>query len=139
MDRDGIPTEVAGEAVLRGVDIAARVAATQDDATFLIGGWATGPIHWRCPPSTPERHALLPCGPGMGIHLMAGPDRADGLLVMSIDRGTLPAPGAVVLRVHVHDPLAASCRETNRSLCEQTLVLDEVVWTQPSAPAIPLP
>ena len=141
VDADGIPQEIDGEAVLRGADIAVKVAATVDDAPFLVGGWATGPMAWRCPAATPGRpvHALLPCGPGTGIQLMAGPDRADGLLVMSIDRGLLPAPGAVVLRVHVHDALAASCPETNRTLCEQTLVLDRVVWTQPSAPPTPLP
>ena len=141
VDADGIPQEIDGEAVLRGAYIAVKVAATVDDAPFLVGGWATGPMAWRCPAATPGRpvHALLPCGPGTGIQLMAGPDRADGLLVMSIDRGLLPAPGAVVLRVHVHDALAASCPETNRTLCEQTLVLEAVVWTQPSAPPTPLP
>lgn len=141
LDADGIPPEIDGEAVLRGADIAARVAATRDDAPFLIGGWATGPILWRCPAATPERprHALLPCGPGTGIQLMAGPDRADGLLVMSIDQGPLPAPGAVVLRVHIHDALAASCPEANQPLCQQTLVLDEVVWAQSLALATPRP
>ncbi len=143
-DADGIPREIDGEAVLRGVDIDAKVAATSDDAPFLIGGWATGPIAYKCVAPTPERplHPLLPCGPGTGIHLMAGPDRADGMLgilVMSLDQSALPAPGAVVLRVHIHDALAASCPETNRTLCEQTLVLDGVAWTQPSAPATPLP
>lgn len=141
VDADGIPQEIDGEAVLRGADIAVKVAATVDDAPFPVGGWATGPMPWLCPASTPTANStsLLLCSLGTGIQLMDGPDRADGLLVMTIDQGLLPAPGAVVLRVHVHDALAASCPETNRTLCEQTLVLDQAVWSQPSAPATPLP
>jgi hypothetical protein len=141
LDADGIPRELDGDAVLRGYDIAVKVAAAGDDAPFLVGGWATGPMPWLCPASTPTANStsLLLCSLGTAIQLMDGPDHADGMLVMSIDQGPLPAPGAVVLRVHVHDALAASCPETNRTLCEQMLVLDGVVWTQPSAPATPLP
>ena len=138
---DGIPREIDGEVVLRGSDIAATVAASVDDTPFLIGGWATGPIRWRCVPSSSDgpRPALLPCGAGTAIHLMDGPDRTDGILVMSLDQGVRPVPGATVLRVHLHDSLAATCPETNRTACERAIVLDEVMWTQSSVLVTPTP
>ena len=140
LDADGIPRQIDGEAVLREANIAVKVAAADDDGSFLVGGWATGPVPWLCPESTPSPSGpLLLCELGTGIELMDGPGSADGVLVMSVDQGLLPAPGAVVLLVHVNDSLAASCPEAGRTLCEQTLVLDAVVWTQPSAPATPFP
>lgn len=133
---DGIPTRIGAETVLRGGDeIAARVGASPDDTTFLIGGWATGQIMYRCPAATdrplPRTYeSLRACG-APAFHVMEGPDRDTGVVVVALGAPAVPAPGPVVLRVHVHDPLAVACPDPIRPACETTVVLDEVVWTQP--------
>jgi hypothetical protein len=132
LDADGIPLEIDGEAVLRGDDISAKIEASQDDTPFLIGGWASGRIMYRCKAGPPEPRTyqqLLPCG-APSVLIMDGPDREDGVVVRAIRDPGLPRPGPVVLRVHVRDDLAAKCPAA-LTACDGTIVLDEVVWTGP--------
>jgi hypothetical protein len=134
LDADGIPVEIEREAVLRGDAITAQIAAATNDQSFLVGGWATGQIGYRClatSPDDPPPPALVACG-APALFLMDGPDRQDGHTVVAVPPARLPVPGRAVLRVHVHDVLAAQCEPAARSACEAKLVLESVVWTEPA-------
>ena len=131
---DGIPLEIGDEIVLRGGDIVAAVEAAQDDEPFLIGGWATSQIAYRCPGNFGQRFVyepLLPCGSG-AFQVLEEPDGDGGVVIRAAHGPAVPAPGAVVLRVHVNDALAATCPANMRTLCDETIVLDDIVWNVPS-------
>lgn len=133
--------EIDGEAVLRGADIAVRVAAADNDGPSSS---VAGRLVRCCDAALRQRPTApsMPCCPvvrgraSSSWPALTAPKACSSCRSIRV---SFRRQGAVVLRVHVHDALAASCPETNRALCEQTLVLDEVEWTQPSAPATPLP
>ena len=134
LDADGIPIEIDDEAVLRGDAIRTRIAAAADDQPFLVGGWATEPIAYRCPatsPDDPPLPALLACG-APAFLLAEGPGRRPRHVVVAAPPVMSPSPGRVVIRVHVHDFRAGQCEMPARAACESRLVLEAIVWADPA-------
>jgi hypothetical protein len=146
LDADGIPVVFDDLDVLRGDEITTHVAAAPDDTPFLIGGWASTEIGYRCAATGPELVPtqtqldtapspaagsdgylpLLACG-SPSILVVDGPGHQDGVTVRSAHGVALPPALRVVLRVHIHDPLANACPATY-TFCSTTIVLDEVLW-----------
>jgi hypothetical protein len=63
---------------------------------------------------------------------MESPDSATAIPVAIFTQD--PTPGPVVVRVHVHDAtLIALCLPFRAAMCEQTLVLEEIIWTRPTS------
>lgn len=123
-DARGIPTTIDGEPVLTGADIGRHVTAATDDTPFLIGGTVESvAIFCAMIPAYPSPNPLLqPCN-GLqidGYRLVWSPSSSSA-------RG-IDLSGPMILRVHVHDPGAASCPTTQRADCEQAIVVDERIF-----------
>jgi len=132
--RDGIPSSIASEPVLRGVDILTVVSTMQDDQPFLVGGWLIY-AYADCAPSSASTDLMDPCGSGPYLSDTApsphgAPPDLDTALRVVVARLEIPPDGAtpVVLRVHVYDDAATLCPVDRRQECHQTLVADAVVW-----------
>jgi hypothetical protein len=127
MGPDGIPNQINGERVYR---IADKPEWEKLSGSFLLGstpslispaciaagvaGVAEGDlIQASCGP------ALL-VGPTLGSSVMLAPKSASLIE---------PWQGSqIVVRVHTHDPEAASCAAANRATCDASVVVEEVVW-----------
>lgn len=122
---DGVPSLIDGEAVLRPTSVERR--APTDASTFLLGGWsfAFGRTY-ACPAIF---GSPAPFGPRCGTPFVADtPTWADESRVR-LDGWTTNLPaGPIVLRVHRHDPLAATCSTDLRGACEGMAVIEGVVW-----------
>ena len=122
---DGIPSRIDGEVVLRGPAATARAADVADSSPFLVGGWARQLVMRCAAVAPPTTHPLLPpCG--SGFRLVAAIEDNDGLNITP-DGHNLPH-GAVVVRVHVGDPRAATCPPARLDRCRAAIVVEAVVW-----------
>ena len=154
---NGLPTSINGEPVLIASDGLARALGSNDASTFLVGGWLDDE-GMLCPISLgPPKPVLLDTGfcgsaPALLGAAPSGPNGpanitlADSLYLWPVFlEGSSPpepqpplGPGAfnvgVVLRVHTHDPTAASCAASLRSQCEHAVVVDRVEWLFESGP-----
>lgn len=131
---DPIPAEIDGEPVLRGGAIEAHVAAAIDDTSFLVGGFI-GPyfiVDCFVPPDFPRTPLLSECGQWPSLLQETGSTQF-GLQLVS-NGVTLVPVQFVVLRVHVHDPLAAECPDDYRERCERAVVVEELLWTATARP-----
>ena len=125
MGSDGLPTQIAGEQVYRLAD----EAEWQNlPGSLLLGVYLGGmPACAIGPTRIPPAQAwLLGCGPVISLKPGGGSGR-------TLNPGSasmlLPWFGQnVVLRVHTHDPEAASCPTDVRASCETALVVEQVVW-----------
>jgi hypothetical protein len=132
----GLPATLDGEPILDPIAALRTLWDRADSTPFLIGGW------WRDAPPIPcpwtptmDTHWLIQqCGRA-GLAL-----RQDGAAVLGVVRSVDPDAltgrlvvirGLVVLRVHVHDPEAATCSARLRAACERAVVLDDVAWRLP--------
>jgi hypothetical protein len=124
---DGIPNQIDGQRVYRLVD---KAEWQKLSGSFLVGstpslvspaclaagvaGVAEGDlIQASCGP------ALL-VGPTLGSSVMLAPKSA------SLIEPWQGSP--IVVRVHTHDPEAASCAAANKATCDASVVVEEVVW-----------
>jgi hypothetical protein len=124
---DGIPNQIDGQRVYRLVD---KAEWQKLSGSFLVGstpslvspaclaagvaGVAEGDlIQASCGP------ALL-VGPTLGPSVMLAPKSA------SLIEPWQGSP--IVVRVHTHDPEAASCAAANKATCDASVVVEEVVW-----------
>jgi hypothetical protein len=129
---DGIPRRIGGQPILRGTAILGHVAESEDDTTFLVGGYVNA-FYADCyvEAGAPGSPLLAPCDDG--FHLADAPPGANGgagpRLVIGGTLQLLPGSGSgVVLRVHVHDPRATECAPEIRLRCEEAIVVEAVVW-----------
>jgi hypothetical protein len=124
---DGIPNQIDGQRVYRLAD---KTEWQKLSGSFLVGstpslvspaclaagvaGVAEGDlIQASCGP------ALL-VGPTLGSSVMLAPKSASLIE---------PWQGSqIVVRVHTHDPEAASCAAANKATCDASVVVEEVVW-----------
>ncbi|OGN83584.1 MAG: hypothetical protein A2X23_03175 [Chloroflexi bacterium GWC2_73_18] len=124
---DGIPRWIEGEPVFRPSEAGGIAQQTADDTAFLLGGWFE--VYYPpCPPPPsprPESPLLPYCN---GLMIVDIPGSATGAPLVFL-RGVVPPQGPVVLRVHVHDPLARECDSSIRDVCERAIVVDAVAWT----------
>jgi hypothetical protein len=139
---DGIPWVVGGEPVARPSE-AETLAATS--APFLVGGW-THFIGMSCPSAGPPYGASRSPDAVAAVDLLAPSCRSqiaigetfqDATLFMNLsipDDVSLPWQGAVVVRLHAHDPRAALCPDALRVSCDAALVVDDVVWRLDGVP-----
>lgn len=123
---DGLPTSIDGEPILRVEDAARSLPSATEPLS--VAGWYEYSGQ-RCAAGAKKPHPLIPaCG---FDHLLparnADPDA--GLAVLPSRDG--PAPGAVVLRLHMHDVRAATCLASRRPDCDRAIVVDEVLWQIP--------
>jgi hypothetical protein len=129
---DGIPMTLGGEAVLRPTQAAARAAASTDASTFLVGGWVSSVFPYAgCPlPSGSAAELALDAGFCASYLTEAPANDVVGPLKLHFE-ASVPGwagAGAVIVRVHTHDPLAASCDPPNVDACEHAVVVDAMVW-----------
>lgn len=136
---DGIPRVVAGEPVLRGEAIATHVAAATADASFLVGGYVVFvAVDCYVPPNLPSSPLTAPCDDGWTLRDMlgfstSGPPPTSYRLVLgsSVPGWAEPISSPIVLRVHAHDQRAADCAAAITDKCEQAIVVESVVWSEP--------
>ncbi len=129
---DGIPMTLGGEAVLRPTEAAAHAAASTDASTFLVGGWVSSVFPYAgCPlPSGSAAELALDAGFCASYLTEAPANDVVGPLKLHFE-ASVPGwagAGAVIVRVHTHDPLAASCDPPNVDACEHAVVVDAMVW-----------
>lgn len=122
---DGIPNQIAGEAVFRVANLSDAPVAS-----FLLGGWAPGPP-WGCgivvvrPPGAEGTEDLCPLGQGF---IADGPTSAGIWTTGSFD------PGPVIVRVHRGPDCSGrlGCGLRPEFVVEQVLWAgDEATNTQP--------
>lgn len=158
---NGIPASIDGDPVLTPAAALARAQASTDATTFLVGGWLLNE-HAACPAPTSESPALLFTGLCGGQPALFGSPAPDArgrspsdlngpiLWTVFLDGSSPPMPSpenplapfdlVVVLRVHTHDPSAASCSAAVRPQCDVAVVVDAVVWKGTVGPsAVPYP
>ncbi len=136
---DGIPRVVDGLPVLRPSAAAAYAEAATDATPFLVGGWTVGAPGISCPTAF-SRPALAPSCLTQMYWLGEAPG-LQGLWgrLFNLAGLALPQTGAVVLRVHTHDPLASACSAEFRRQCDTAMVMDALVWANETATASPTP
>ncbi|HTS14300.1 MAG TPA: hypothetical protein VMH24_01430 [Candidatus Sulfotelmatobacter sp.] len=144
---NGIPASIDGEPVLTPSAAITRALVSTDASTFLVGGWLDD-SKAACPSTPPAPvPALLDTGIcGGQPALLASPpvDEAAvdwngrNLWIVFLDGASPPEPtpedllepygDAVVLRVHTHDPSAATCSADVRLQCDLAVVVNAVLW-----------
>jgi hypothetical protein len=151
---NGIPVSIDGEQVLTPSAGVTRALVSTDASTFLVGGWLSD-LKASCPPqAVPSAEpALLDTGICGGQPALLGSPPFDTQGQPAVDwngrilwtvflGGTSPAEPrpssdtdqaaafnlAVVVRVHTHDPSAASCSSAVRLQCDLAVVVNTVVW-----------
>ncbi|MGA3058108.1 MAG: hypothetical protein ABSE70_08780 [Candidatus Limnocylindrales bacterium] len=132
-----VPDEVDGEHVYRGSDEWSGNLARLG-RTFLFGGLvrvqATGQQFSECSASMAASQLLAYCSQNS-----TAIDSAD--IAPNSDIQAM-ADQVVVVRAHVNDPLAADCPAAVRTACEQSVVVESVVWSSKpysTARSVPLP
>lgn len=135
----GVPSRIDGLPVLSGEALVQHLEDVADSEPFLVAGFVTVSILDCDVPAGAARSPLVePCaGGGFQLHHSVEPGESP-LSIIFLDR---PLPGGhewreggpMVLRVHTHDPLAASCDPRIRDPCDRAVVVDAIKW-----PAVPL-
>ncbi len=120
---DGIPAEIAGEAVHRASD---RPGIRTPPGSFLVGGWSSGRGHESCITPPPSSHSATPVCHYVdtSVTLSDSPMGAPGADMGYVD----VARGPVVVRVH-NSP-TADCPPGARCGVPLTVLgVEEVVWS----------
>jgi len=123
---DGIPNRIDGELVLRPSTI--DRLGPSDDRSFLLGGWLfdyDGLVLSCAIEIDPVRFGPRCMSPYVSESPMT--DLSGRVVVEGWGQRT--GGGPVVLRVHRHDPVAATCMPERREACELTAVIEQVVWS----------
>ncbi|MFI5258126.1 MAG: hypothetical protein ACHQ01_00730 [Candidatus Limnocylindrales bacterium] len=139
---DGIPQVWQGQPVLRWTDALARRSTATDDTPFLAGGWLDIPVGASsCPashadPSAPPTTWISNGGCQFNyVSTDAGsqPTTQNGVTTFRFYKGNLTS-GPAIMRVHIHDPRATQCGY-QEAICDDMIVVDDVVWTGDAATA----
>ena len=127
-------TELGFVEVLRGGAIGSAVLSASDETPFLIGGELSFMLaDCFVPTDFPDTPLLRVCDDGLQM-------QGVGPLVGDLDRAGLAGlQGAVVLRVHARDPLAADCPDAYRIRCERAIVVEQELWRRPADARAPIP
>ena len=126
-----LPTEIRGQRVYRQTD----KAAFPTSGSFLLGGPFEKPdVVPPCPMqpglSTAEQQLIPYC------YILS----VDGLDLAPMSTIDEPKDELVVARVHVNDPEAAKCPSNYWTECQQSIVVESVVWrSNPYTIALPTP
>ncbi len=123
---DGIPNRIDGELVIRPSTI--DRLGPSDDGSFLLGGWLFDydGLVLAC---TLQIDPVL-FGPRcMSPYVSEAPLTDLGSRVVVEGWRQRTGGGPVVLQVHRHDPIAATCMPVRREACEATAVIEQVVWS----------
>ncbi len=139
---DGIPKVWDGQPVIRW-DRALAMRATAKDATpVLVGAWLNVPVGvFSCPndpgpdPSAPDSWVRRGGCQFNYVSADAGatPTPQSGVTTFRFYQGNL-ATGPAIMRIHIHDPRATECGH-QRSICDDMIVVDDVLWTGDAATA----
>jgi hypothetical protein len=132
----GLPATVEGQTV-QSVD-AFLASPPSDNREILVGGWLGLDLAACVKQDSPEGRLIPSCG---YYYLREGPSSGPTVrLAGPVGVTVMPDAGyAVVLHVHAHDALAASCKPESRPVCEQAAVVDSAVWTEPLQTYAPKP
>ena len=161
---DGLPTSIGAEPVLSVPDALSHALATPDATTFLVGGWlddakAACPMPFPRPSPKPTLLDTGLCGTWPALvgaptydstgQPTLGWNNATVLWTIFLAGSSPPEPSppaglgsrnlAVVLRVHTHDPTAATCPQGLRSQCDAAVVVNSVEWLSTSIASSPSP
>ena len=120
----GVPRMIQGEPVLIGLDAQANARDVSDDTPFLVGGWFDSHILNVCsggPGNDPNPLASRACPRYTVDGLPGRPFYPDGTVLPDGD-------GAIVLRVHTHDPSAETCDADTIDECRRRVVVEGVAW-----------
>jgi hypothetical protein len=126
---DGIPIQFSGLPVLRGRDLEPWIGQSEDDTSFLAGGWLhENPPTYYCAIFLSDR-AVEPCN---GVALYPNAEGGNAIWIGPGSVGIMPndfrdLTRPVVLRVHTHDSRCS----TEEHGCEQNAVVLEVIWLGP--------
>jgi hypothetical protein len=132
-DPTGIPETFDGQGVTIGLAAVVHANETTDASPFLIGGWFSDGSGNACAggPGRDPSPLLSGCATVVGgdspwgDYSFPGPQGQ-----MYWDGHQLPSgQGPSIVRVHTHDPRAAACLPTDRTLCLATMVVDDVLWS----------
>ena len=132
-----LPDQIDGEHVYRLADQESGKLAGLG-RSFLFGGLvrvqATESPSSGCSASTAARQLYAFCS--------GNSTAIDGADIAPDSQLEAMANEVVVVRAHVNDPLAADCPAAVRTACEQSLVVESVVWSSKpygTASSVPLP
>jgi hypothetical protein len=126
---DGIPIHISGLPVLAGRDLERWIGQSEDDTSFLAGGWLRkNPPTYYCAIFLSDR-AVEPCN---GVALYPDAEGGNPIWIGPGTVGTMPndfrdLTRPVVLRVHTHDSRCS----TEEHGCEQNPVVLDVIWIGP--------
>jgi hypothetical protein len=126
---DGFPNQIDGHRVYR---IADKAEWGKLSGSFLLGvaPYLVSPscfITQVNGPSGPSEQHLIQTSCGtMLVGTTVAPDVMLAPKTSSMAQTWLGSP--IVMRVHTHDPEAASCAAANRARCDASVVAEEVVW-----------
>jgi hypothetical protein len=113
-----VPAEIAGERVYRVAD----QASFPKTGSFLLGGvFARPDVMPPCPMPIDKNNAEQQLLPYCYVVMI------DGIQLAPMSQIDEPNGEIVVARVHVNDPLAAQCPETDRAQCQASVVVESVV------------
>jgi hypothetical protein len=137
----GVPATFQGQPVYRGTAITEHIAADASASPFFVGGWLIFvEVDCMAPPSDRPTSPLAPWCPS-GWFLTES-RRSPGTIANQppplhlIVGENVPGSGwqmavPVILRVHAHDPEAATCAAPIRTECEQAVVVEAIEWSAP--------
>jgi hypothetical protein len=137
---DGIPELIDGMQVFRPSSV--DHFALDYDRPFLLGGWSRDFSH-----IIPSCALQVGTPPPFGVRCgnpFLSEDPLGGQVAPVFLVGWTPDIGAgpVVVRVHRHDPMAATCEPARRGTCDAMAVIEDVVWTgdemTATAPLVPI-
>ncbi len=131
-----VPNEIDGEHIYRSSDGSGNPARL--GRSFLFGGLArvgaTGQESSECSASSAASQLLWSCSPNSTA--------IDGVYIAPNTELQAMADQVVVVRAHVNDPQAADCPTAVRVACQQSIVVESVVWSSTpysTARSAPLP
>lgn len=126
---DGIPNQINGERVYRIADKTQWQGLT---SSFLLGAapYLVVPSCFatqvNAPSGPSEQHLIQTSCGTMLVGVTVAPN-----VMLAPKSASLIVPwqgSPIVVRVHTHDPEAASCAAANKASCDASVVVEEVVW-----------
>jgi hypothetical protein len=140
LDPRGMPVQIEGQPVYEGYAVSTRLNGVfdtgQDPAFLVLGRVIKVKADCVVPADFPKTPLLRPCHDGLSLRTTRYGVDAWFNLVANESLGSLPMDRPVVLRVHVKDPRADGCARPYYRLCQEAVVVDELVW---SGAAVQLP
>ena len=139
---DGIPRMFEGQPVVRWDEALARRQTATDDTPFLVGVWLDVPTGWfSCTagqePDPSALNSWISRGGCQFNYISADPGgqpmTLNGVATFRFSVEN-PATGPAIMRAHVHDSRASQCG-SEQTLCDDMIVVDDILWTGDAATA----